>query len=1178
MHRESVLGSFFITACVLASPWAAAAPAHEPAAPVPFAPITSLAELRALPPEQAAEGRPVHLSATVTYYHHEWEMVFVQDDTGAAFVYVDHHLPPVAMGPGQRVEIVGRTQAGDFLPSITDAQFKPLRMVGLPAPRQTTLQAITRAENDAFWIEVTGIVRSATVVDDLLDLIVQMEGGTIKVYVKEWRDMPHYASLVDDVVKVRGVCTTLTNEHRRFMGAEIWTPGLEHVTVVEAAPADPFAVPGHSLDSLRRFAFAGGQQRRLKVAGTVTLAQPGRGMFIQDESDGVFVQTPQSLDLQPGDRVEALGFVSAGGRHVLEDATVRRLGPGGAPPPAAITAEHALSGNQDSRLVRIKGRFVGRIVSAGESAFVLQDGEVAFNVRVPQDLPPETEAVLQPGSLVEVVGVCSVPSVDAGTPRTFQVGARSAADIQVRERPSWWTAARVRWLLCAFFGTLVAALAWAAVLRRRVRQQTAIIRERLEREAAFEQRYRDLVENANDVVFSLDADGRFTSLNAAAERVLGYPRQEILGRSLIDVTSGPHKGRAGGLSRAAPDDSAQRCELDIVTSDGRHVILEVNARGRVEGGRRAGVDAIARDITERSRVEEELRRKEEALRESQQRFALAVRGTNDGVWDWDLRADRVYYSPRWKSMLGYGEEEVGDSPAEWFRLVHPDELERLTARLTQHRDGLTPHFEHEHRMLHKDGTYRWVLSRGFALRGDDGEAYRMAGAQTDVTDRRAYDVLTGLPNKALFVERLEKAVSRSRGAGGHLFAVLFLDLDRFKLVNDSLGHLTGDTLLVTFGQRLEGCVRPGDMIARFGGDEFAILVDDIEDASDAARVAERIQSALTAPFNLGGPEIYMSGSIGIALSTSGYDRAEDLLRDADTAMYRAKAGGRARYEVFDAAMRQHVTAFMRTQNDLRRALEREELRVQYQPIVELTTGAVVAMEALVRWQHPERGLLPPSEFVAVAEETGLIVPIGDWVLHRACREARTWRDRFPDGPFVSMCVNLSARQVSDPDLLVRVRAALDESQLAAGSLVLEITESAILETADGAVAKIAGLKELGVRLHLDDFGTGYSSLSYLHRFPIDALKIDRSFVATMMENDDARAIVRSILNLAESLRLSVIAEGVETEAQAGLLRGLGCAQAQGYHFSAALEPRMAVALMASASRGSATLGRRNGIA
>jgi diguanylate cyclase (GGDEF)-like protein/PAS domain S-box-containing protein len=1177
MRRWRIAGAAVLVGAIGADLNAAAAPASSPSSPI----IQTLGQLRALPPAEAGRHLPVRITAVVTYYHHEWEMVFVQDEFSASFAHVDHRGPPIAMAPGTLVEVTGKTQAGDFEPSILDTHFRPIKTVGLPAPFAAGMKEIATGAQDARWIEVEGVVHSAAVVDDLLNLVVKVDGGKLKVYVKDWQDKPDFRWIVDSTVRLRGVCTTLTNEHRQFVGAELWTPDWSDIEVVQASPADPWSTESISMGELRRYAFAGGHDARVRVAGTVTLRQPGRGVFLQDDTDGVFVQTAEPMPLAPGDRVLALGFVAPGGqRPTLEDGWIRRLSAGPVPPPVAVTADRALSGDQDSRLIRVKGRFVGHIVSGGEPAFVLQDGDVVFNARLQhQEADAEPLPAPEPGSLVAVVGVCSVPAVEAGAPKAFQVLLRGASDLTVLERPSWWTVERVQGLLGIAAGLALLALGWAAVLRRRVSQQTEVIRRRLEREAALEKKYRDLIENANDLVFSLDSSGRFTSINAAAERILGYAPPEILGKALEDVAAGRHKILAREASTATTEDGvAHRYELDVVGKDGRRAVLEVNARARRQENGAVGIEGIARDITERKRADEELRRKEDALRESQQRFALAVRGTNDGVWDWDLHADRVYYSPRWKSMLGYTEEEVGDSPADWFRLVHAEDLDRLTAKLTAHRDGSTPHFEHEHRMLHKDGAYRWVLNRGFALRDEDGRAYRMAGAQTDVTDRRAYDALTGLPNKALFVERLEKAVSRSRGAGGGLFAVLFLDLDRFKFVNDSLGHLAGDRLLVTFAQRLEGCVRPGDMIARFGGDEFAILVDDIEGAADAARVAERVQKALASPFNLGGPEVYSSCSIGIALSSTGYDRAEDLLRDADTAMYRAKAGGRARFEVFDGAMREHVTAFMRTQNDLRRALERDELRVHYQPIVELTTGAVNAFEALVRWQHPERGLLGPGDFVDVAEETGLIVSVGEWVLRRACRQARAWRDRFPGGAPLLVSVNLSARQVNDPDLVARVREALADSQLDPATLALEITESAIMETADSAVAKIAGIKDLGVRLHLDDFGTGYSSLSYLHRFPIDVLKIDRSFVSTMMGSDEARAIVRSILNLADSLRLSVIAEGVETEEQSKLLCGLGCPQAQGHHFSAALEPAMAANLVSAAARGGFSLGRRSGVA
>jgi diguanylate cyclase (GGDEF)-like protein/PAS domain S-box-containing protein len=556
-----------------------------------------------------------------------------------------------------------------------------------------------------------------------------------------------------------------------------------------------------------------------------------------------------------------------------------------------------------------------------------------------------------------------------------------------------------------------------------------------------------------------------------------------------------------------------------------------------------------------------VRGKESALKESEERYTLAVQGTQDGIWDWDLRADRIYLSPRWKSMLGYAENELGDRPEAWFDLVHAEDKPRLEARLNAHRAGVTPNFEDEHRMLHRDGGYRWVLSRGFALRDAAANAYRMAGAQTDVTDRRFYDPLTGLPNRAMFVERLEKAVLRSKFSSDHQFAVLFLDLDRFKIVNDSLGHLAGDRLLAALSQRFSSSVRPGDLIARFGGDEFAILLDPIGGPEDAARIAERIQEALQPAFDLGGSEAYSSVSIGIALSSTGYERAEDLLRDADTALYRAKSQGRARFEMFDEDMRAHVTKVMRTERDLRRAIERREFVLHYQPIVDTWTLRPLAIEALVRWQHPERGLLGPAEFVPLAEETGLIGPIGDIVLQAACAQMRAWQEHFPALGPLAVCVNISARQFGDPNLPSRIAEALAATGLPPNSLVLEITESTLMDTERAAVARLHQVREQGIRVHIDDFGTGYSSLSYLHRLPVDALKIDRSFIGQMEATEEALAVVRSILNLGHNLKLSVIAEGVETRAQAERLRALGCRIAQGYFLAAPADEVATTALL-----------------
>src|SRR5712672_1046230 len=393
---------------------------------------------------------------------------------------------------------------------------------------------------------------------------------------------------------------------------------------------------------------------------------------------------------------------------------------------------------------------------------------------------------------------------------------------------------------------------------------------------------------------------------------------------------------------------------------------------------------------------------QEALKESEERYALAARGSNDGLWDWNLSANVVHFSPRWKAMLGYQEDEVGDTPEQWFDRIHDADRERVKEEIAAHQKGLTPHFESEHRVLHKEGSFRWMLSRGVAVHDASGNVLRMAGSQTDITEGKVSDPLTGLPNRLLFIDRVGRLVKHSKRRKDHLFAVLFLDLDGFKMINDSMGHLIGDQLLLGVAHRLEKCLRATDTVARIGetftvarlgGDEFTVLLDHIKDPSDAKRAAERMMKALAPPFILGGKEVFTSVSIGIALSTSAYESPEDILRDADTAMYRAKSLGKARYEVFDADMRASVMARLQLETDMRRALERNEFRNVYQPIVALDSGRVVGFEALLRWEHPTRGMIAPDEFIFVAEETGLICELGWWSLREACRQMSAWRAR-----------------------------------------------------------------------------------------------------------------------------------------------------------------------------------------
>jgi diguanylate cyclase (GGDEF)-like protein/PAS domain S-box-containing protein len=567
-----------------------------------------------------------------------------------------------------------------------------------------------------------------------------------------------------------------------------------------------------------------------------------------------------------------------------------------------------------------------------------------------------------------------------------------------------------------------------------------------------------------------------------------------------------------------------------------------------------------RRLTQISAAKQQLEQDLERLQQSEERYSLALQGSTDGIWDWNLRTSEIFFSAQWKAMLGYEEAEIDNRLEIWFEQIHPEDLYWVKRELTVHLEGLSPRFESEYRILHQDGSYHWMLSRGQAVQDEVGKAVRLVGIQTDVSDLKhaeaklvhdaLYDPLTGLPNRVSLMERLRHAGDLASRKADYLFAVLFIDLDRFKMINDSLGHVMGDQLLCEIAHCLTACLRPNDTVARLGGDEFVILLEGIESQEDATTVAQRILNSLSVPFNLAGREIFMSASLGITFSDRSFHRPEDLLRDADLAMYRAKTKGRGRYAIFDPRMHSSAVALLEIETDLRRAIERQELMLCYQPIVSLRTSRLVGFEALIRWQHPQQGLIPPNKFVPIAEETGLIVPIGHWVLKQACTQMRQWQQQFPDWPPLTVNVNLSSKQFS-PYLADQVRQILTETGLAAHYLKLEITESVLMSHAESAIATLTELKQLGLQLAIDDFGTGYSSLSYLHRLPIDTLKVDRSFIQRVDSDGEQLAIVRTIITLAWNLGMEVVAEGVETPKQLAQLRSLRCEYAQGYLFSPA---------------------------
>ncbi len=569
---------------------------------------------------------------------------------------------------------------------------------------------------------------------------------------------------------------------------------------------------------------------------------------------------------------------------------------------------------------------------------------------------------------------------------------------------------------------------------------------------------------------------------------------------------------------------------------------------------------VERDLLVRSiRYAIERQRAEEALRASEERYALAVQGANDGLWDWDIGTGSVYYSDRLLEIIGF---RGADFPADidaWFERIHPADSIEFRRALDAHLSGDSDHFAHEYRIRNRSSDYVWVLTRGVAVFGPAGEALRMAGSLSDVSLRKQaeaqlvhdalHDALTGLPNRALLLDHMDLAMQKLRGRDPKTCAVLLLDLDRFKNVTESLGHALGDQLLQDFARRLQALVRPGDTVSRLGGDEFAILLPDVDHLGQVTRLADKLLAACTGTSEINGYEAYTSVSIGIAMADHSYSSPENLLRDADIALYRAKSSGRARYQVFDRAMHRNVVFLQKLESELQRAVEENEFVMHYQPILSLEQERLVGLEALVRWNHPRRGLIGPDDFIYAAEETGLIVPLGWWTLRESCRQTRLWQRDYPDDPPLSVSVNVSGKLFNQPDIVSGLTRILADTELAPESLRLELTESVLLDHAEEAMRKLGKLRTLGVGLSVDDFGTGYSSLSYLQKFDYDSLKIDRSFVSEIDQSDGSSAIVQTIIGLGRMLGMNIIAEGVETQSQLHRLQELRCPQVQGYWFA-----------------------------
>ncbi len=664
-----------------------------------------------------------------------------------------------------------------------------------------------------------------------------------------------------------------------------------------------------------------------------------------------------------------------------------------------------------------------------------------------------------------------------------------------------------------------------------------------------EARFRELFENANDLIYTHDLEGNFTSLNRAGERITGYTREEALGMNIAQVVAPTSLGAAREMTlrKLSADDVATTYEIDIISKDGRTVSLELSTRLIYVKGQPAAVQGIGRDITERKRQDDAIKASEESYRQlGEGIFHQVWTAGPDGRLDYVNGRTMDYFERTSAELIG----------SEWRSAVHPDDLEECLKRWS-HSIETGERYEVEFRLRRHDGVYRWHRACATCGRDENGNILKWFGTNTDIDAQKQsedklnyfarHDPLTDLPNRAAFMDHLQQAVDRARANPQTRFAVLFLDLDRFKVINDSLGHLVGDQLLRQIGKRLETHVRPGDVVARLGGDEFTLLLNRTGGVADVVEVAERVQRNLAKAFRIEGYEVFTSVSIGIIVSDDIMRQPEDFLRDADAAMYRAKEAGKARYEIFDRDMHARNLNQLQLETDLRRAIERREFELFYQPIVEMPGGTVREFEALVRWQHPTHGRMCPDDFVSAAEESGLIIPLGNWIIREACRQAAEWQ--LQSATPVAVSVNLSAKQLMHPSLVDHVESALRETKISPSQLKIEVTESTVMEHSDRSLSVLSELAEIGISLSTDDFGTGYSSLSYLQRFPFNRLKIDRSFINQMCDDSKSAAIVKTIYMLGENLGLEVVAEGIETESQLEALVRLGVRYGQGYLFA-----------------------------
>lgn len=678
----------------------------------------------------------------------------------------------------------------------------------------------------------------------------------------------------------------------------------------------------------------------------------------------------------------------------------------------------------------------------------------------------------------------------------------------------------------------------------------------------------NIIDTVVDGIITIDELGLIRDTNPAAAEIFGYKPNEIVGKKVNMLMPEPYSADHDGYIRDYLETGkgwvvGRRREMVGWRKTGEVFPIEVSVSA-LEVGEHRHFTGVVRDISERVAAEK-------ALRDSEQRYALAARGANDGLWDWDLDADTIYYSSRWKEMLGYGESEIGDSPDEWLDRIHLEDVAQFRADVEAHLAGRTATFHSEYRMRRKTGEVLRMLARGVAVRGDDGSASRMAGSQSDITERKQaeerlihdalHDALTGFANRTLLTERIGQALARYKRNPQLRFAVAGLNIDRFRVVNESLGHGAGDDMLVALSRRLANRMRPGDTLGRIGADSFAVLMEDTPTPEDARANVEKLQKVIAQPFVMDGQKVFTTASAGVVMGETDYQDGGDILRNVELAMSSAKREGASQFRFFHENLHHEAVGIMRVETDLRQAIERGGVEAFFQPIIKLSTGRIVGFEALARLRDPERGIIPPAEFIGIAEETGLIIPVCQQILGRACAQTAEWQKLFDRAGKLSVSVNLSARNLADEGLFAMVEQILADTGLEPGNLKMEITESLMMSNPELMTRTLKRIRTLGVGLALDDFGTGYSSLSHLRRFPLNTLKIDRSFVQRMASEARDQELVSIIVQLAHHMGLDVVAEGVETLEHAKALNDLKCEYGQGFYYSAPVPAEEAEAML-----------------